>query len=100
MSDDEYLYVDRERVRALITTLNTSADTLGAVHVDQQVGAVSNAVAGTGVGAACSAGASSAATSVESCVQRVRTLGASTASGLATVEATDQHNAGQFPPGN
>lgn len=99
MSED-FLYVDPDRVRGLITAVNGSADTLGTIRVDQQAAAVSTAVAGTGVGAACSTGAQSAATAIESTVQQVRKLATTTNSGLSTVIAMDQHNAGQFPQGN
>ncbi|MFB8005170.1 hypothetical protein [Nocardia sp. NPDC056000] len=98
MSDD-YLYVEPDRVRALATTMSSGADAVGAIHVDQQAGAVSGAVPGTGVGAACSEGALSAATAIEATVQQVRAMASATTTGLATVVSTDQHNAVQFPPG-
>ncbi|WP_157556824.1 hypothetical protein [Nocardia acidivorans] len=100
MSADDFLYVDQPRVRELITVMNASADTLGTIHVDQQGGAVASATAGTGVGAACSSGGQSAASAIESTIQQVRTMASTTTSGLNTVAATDQHNAGQFPQGN
>ncbi|MBL1074563.1 hypothetical protein JK358_09150 [Nocardia sp. 2] len=99
MSDD-FLYVDIDRVRGLITTLNTSADTLKTIDVDQQAAAVATAVDGTGVGAACSALAQSAATAIEAVVQGARTMATTTNTGLNTVIALDQHNAGQLPQGN
>ncbi|MCP9624284.1 hypothetical protein FOH10_18960 [Nocardia otitidiscaviarum] len=100
MGDEDFLYVDRERVRGLITAVNASADTLGTIDVDQQAAALMTAVAGTGVGTACSTGALSAAAAIESTLQKVRRMAAATDTGLSTVVAMDRHNADQMPQGN
>ncbi|WP_067564426.1 hypothetical protein [Nocardia acidivorans] len=100
MSDDDFLYVDHERVAAMVTAMNASADTLGTIRADDKAQALATAVAGTQVGAAAVSGASSAATAIEAMVQQVRTMAMKTASGSASIAATDQHNANQFPQGN
>ncbi|MGV9838904.1 hypothetical protein ACWDUL_32535 [Nocardia niigatensis] len=100
MTNEDLLHVDRGRLRELISAVNVSADTLGTVHVDQQAATMATAVAGTGVGAACSAGGQSAAFAIEMTVLEVRKIASVTNTGLAEVEAMDQHNASQFPQGN
>ncbi|GAB0106838.1 hypothetical protein JMUB6875_58280 [Nocardia sp. JMUB6875] len=98
MTDADLLHVDRGRLRELITAVNGNADTLDTVHVDQQAAAIS--VAGTGVGAACTAGAQAAAYAIGLAVVEVRKIASLTNTGLTEVEAMDQHNASQFPQGN
>lgn len=100
MGNDEFLYVNHERVRGLITAMTGSADTLATIHTDQNAAAVATAVEGTGVGAACSAGALSSATAIEGTAGQVRTMATNTTTGLSTVTATDEYNAGQIPQGN
>lgn len=98
MSDD-FIYVDPDRVRELITGLNGDADSLSTIRVNDKADGIAGAVAGTSVGAACSAGAQSAAAAIEGTVTQVRKLASTTDAGLATVIATDQDNASQMPGG-
>lgn len=94
---EDYIYVDRERTRGLITALNAVADTLGTIRADEHASVMTAAVPGTGVSAACAAGSQTATTAVGSTTQDVRDLAARTDSGLATVVAQDQFSADQFP---
>ncbi|MQY31549.1 hypothetical protein [Nocardia aurantia] len=99
MSDD-FLYVDPERVRGLITAIDAGADALGAIHVDQQAGALSTALPGTTVGTVCSAGALSAATAIEATGRGLRRLATATNAGLSAAVAADQDTASRLPQGH
>lgn len=97
---EEYIYVDRERTRELITAINSVADTLGTIRADEQVIAMTAAVPGTGVGAACVTGSQTATTALGAATEQVRTVAVRTDTGLAEVVAQDQFSASQFPQGN
>ncbi|MFJ4654379.1 hypothetical protein ACIP5Y_24180 [Nocardia sp. NPDC088792] len=92
MANDD-IYVDPERTRSLISTVNTSADTLAAVRADEKVLAIAGIVAGTGVEAACIKGSQSATTAVSATAEKVRVLAVSTDTGLKELETQDRLNA-------
>ncbi|WP_330182228.1 hypothetical protein OHB26_00240 [Nocardia sp. NBC_01503] len=92
MSNDE-IYVDPERTRSLITSINTSADTLTTIRADDKVLSIAGAVAGTGVEAACVSGGQSATTAIGSTTEKVRVIAVSTDTGLSEIETQDRTSA-------
>ncbi|WP_040805933.1 hypothetical protein [Nocardia concava] len=89
-SDD--IYVDSERTRSLITTMNTSADALNTVRADGQVQTVAGVLPGTKVEAACVTGSQNATTAIGATTEKVRTLAVRTDSGLKDLETQDRIN--------
>lgn len=92
MSSDD-IYVDPERTRGLITSINTNADTLATIHADDQVLAIAGAVPGTGIEAACVSGAHSASTAIDTTTEKVRVIAVSADVGLAEIETQDRTSA-------
>ncbi|MFE4714828.1 hypothetical protein ACFRAM_28750 [Paenibacillus sp. NPDC056722] len=92
MGNDD-IYVDSERTRTLITTVNASADTLVTVRADEKVLSIAGIAAGTGVEAACVKGAQSATTALGATTEKVRVLALSTDTGLKALEEQDRLSA-------
>ncbi|WP_330182743.1 hypothetical protein OHB26_03225 [Nocardia sp. NBC_01503] len=92
MSSDD-IYVDPERTRGLITSINASADALTTVHPDDQVLTIAGAAPGTGIEAACVSGAQSATTAIGTTTEKVRVIAVSTDVGLTEIETQDRTSA-------
>ncbi|WP_282784419.1 MULTISPECIES: hypothetical protein [unclassified Nocardia] len=98
---DDFIFVDPERVRGLVSAMNTAADALGAIRADDQTLSsaltMSTLLPGTGINAACMAGSTHATTAMTATTEQVRVMAARTDNGLSAVLAQEAESASRFP---
>ncbi|WP_306359979.1 hypothetical protein [Nocardia sp. CC227C] len=98
---DEFIFVDPERVRGLVSAMNTAAETLGAIRADDQTLSslltMAPLLPGTGINAACTAGSTRATTAMTATTEQVRVMAVRTGNGLAAVLAQEADSASRFP---
>ncbi|NNH69000.1 hypothetical protein HLB23_03775 [Nocardia uniformis] len=97
---EDFIHVDPERTRGLVTTLNSAADTLAGIRADDQALesaiTMSSLLPGTAVNSACLSGATTATNALQAATEQVRVLAVRTDNGLATVLAQEAETAGKF----
>ncbi|WP_306358304.1 MULTISPECIES: hypothetical protein [unclassified Nocardia] len=97
---EEFIYVDPELTRGLVTTLNSAADTLASIRADDQTleSAISMSplLPGTAINAACLSGSTTATNAMQAATEQVRVLAVRTDNGLAAVLAQEAQTAGGF----
>ncbi|SUA72748.1 Uncharacterised protein [Nocardia otitidiscaviarum] len=98
---EDFIFVDRERVRGLVSAMNTAADTLGGIRADDQTLSstltLNPLLPGTGIDAACMTGSTNATIAMTATTEQVRVMAVRTGNGLSAVLAQDADSASRIP---
>ncbi|NNH72857.1 hypothetical protein HLB23_23865 [Nocardia uniformis] len=96
----EEIFLDPERTQSLITSLNSSADTLAGIHASDMMAqtllTLTTLIPGTAIHSAYLTGVTKADTAMDSTAERVRVLAVRTDNGRATMTTAEKLSADKF----